>query len=546
MKRLRSSGTVAGIDPSGSVDVLQQITDMLRGIQADVSQIIVDYNKELFTTIGTLPQGKAETRWRLSNDNINPRLNNLDGANVFVDTDASATANGGRFWLSNATTNRPKTIKESLLDLYTSLSSSIDQLRTEIVAIGQGNPVAIYNTSLATANLVESDLRSIVFDGSSVTASSAGVGAVSVTSSGGGGGGGSGVRGPRVVVGNSNSGDTTTTCDYLDVGNGANLEAAITAAGLLSPVGDVWVRPGLYDFSVTGGPSAGIVLPTGVKVRGASRDSVTVRGNSSGDMNIFYLAEAAELEDILVEVPLPTAAGSGSGAVELQGDRSECRRVVVDYLSPSSYTVTEADDLGVTNGFYVGSGDTRIKLTDCGVGLGGPGSEAPALGPINGGTLRGFYIDQPAGSVAADVTRCRVVGSDIAFYAARTTRFNNCEVEDAYSKGFYINSSQASNSQITNAWIEMVGDQGTEIGIHLRQCYRVDVSNNFLKATSPTVGVVGIYIQSYDDNVISGNRGSGWNIPVELGASSGNNTVLGNRLGAVTDNGDSNDVAHNG
>lgn len=543
MKRLRSSGTVSGIDPSGSIDVLQQITDMLRGVQSDVSQIIIDYNKEVFSTIGTLPQGKAETRWRLSTDDINPRLNNLDGANVFVDTEASSVANGGRFWLSNANVNRPKTLKEALLDLYTTLTNSIDQLRAEIAAIGQGNPVVAYNTSLTTANVVEEDVRSIVFDGSTVSATSIGTNAIRVVSAGGSGGGGgssANIRGPRIVVGNSLEGDTTDDCDYLDVGNGANLQAAITAAGVLDPSGDVWIRPGLYDFSIAGGPSTGISIPVGVKVRAAGRQSVTVRGNSSGEITIFSLSNNAELEDLTVEVPLPTASCSGDGAIQLNGDRSETRFIVVEFLDVASYTTTEAGYMGIFAGFYVGQSDIRIRITDCGVGL---DNNAPQLDSL-GGLLRGIRIDEMQASIAADISRCRIVGTDRAIEAARTVRVNNCEIEDPSEYAIRI---AGSDSQVTDCWIEFNPVLTTQVAIEVRSAARrSDVSNNFIQARAGGGTCRAIYLNGADDAVVSGNRGTNWTTSIEMTSFANNNIVLGNRLeGTITDAGSGNDVAHN-
>jgi hypothetical protein len=184
VKRLRSSGTIAAIDPSGSVDVLAQITDTLRGVQGDLSQVITEYNKEVYSVISSLPQGKAETRWSLTTDDINPRINNFDGDNIFVDTLASSTKDGGRFWLSTTSPNRPKTVRESFLNVYTTLTTSIDQLRAEIAAIGDANPVKVYNTSAAAGNLIESDAQSIIFDGTTLVASSGGTNVVNVTASG--------------------------------------------------------------------------------------------------------------------------------------------------------------------------------------------------------------------------------------------------------------------------------------------------------------------------------------------------------------------------
>jgi hypothetical protein len=180
MKRLRSSGSVSTLDRSGSVDVLKQITDNLMGIQGDVSQLITEYNTEVYSVISSLPQGTSDTRWNLLDNTINPRINNLDGSNIFVDTDASLVLDSGRFWDSSSNRNRPKTIKESLLSLYTDLSTNIDEVRAEIGVLGSGTSLSIYNTSLLPGNIVGDDIRSIIFDGTKIQATSAGTNTVSV------------------------------------------------------------------------------------------------------------------------------------------------------------------------------------------------------------------------------------------------------------------------------------------------------------------------------------------------------------------------------
>jgi hypothetical protein len=181
MKRLRSSGSVSAIDPSGSVDVLRQITDILRGIQGDVSQIITEYNAEVYAPLSPLPQGKSENRWYGMDDTINPRVNGLDAANIFVDAQTTSAELDGRYWYSTATSSRPKTVKESLNDIYTHLSTSLDQIRSELGAISTGNTIGIYNSSATAANLVDGAVRSIVFDGVTITAVSSSAGIVAVS-----------------------------------------------------------------------------------------------------------------------------------------------------------------------------------------------------------------------------------------------------------------------------------------------------------------------------------------------------------------------------
>lgn len=181
MKRLRTSGAISAIDPSGSVNVLRQITDTFRRIQSDVSQIITEYNTEVYSVLSPLPQGKSEYRWAGMDDTINPRVNGLDGANLFVDRQTTSTEYDGRFWYSTASNSRPKTVKESINDLYTKITTDLDQLRSELGLVSTGNTLGVYNSSVTAANLVDGAVRSIVFDGVTVTSVSSGSGIVTVS-----------------------------------------------------------------------------------------------------------------------------------------------------------------------------------------------------------------------------------------------------------------------------------------------------------------------------------------------------------------------------
>jgi hypothetical protein len=132
MRRLSTSGTVPTIVPSGSTDVLRQIEDIIRGIQSDVGQVIIGYNEDVYPIISSFSQGRSETRWSLSDD-IYPKKNGIDGSQVFLDNDASLSLEDGRYWRSDL--SRPKTIKESVEDLYTSLSNSIDSIRGDFASV---------------------------------------------------------------------------------------------------------------------------------------------------------------------------------------------------------------------------------------------------------------------------------------------------------------------------------------------------------------------------------------------------------------------------
>ena len=130
MRRLRATGSTTFVSPSSSTRVYEHLVDSLVGYESDVSQIVDEYNAEVWAILSTLPQGVAETRWDLPDDTINPRINNLDGANILVDTNANRVTDGGRYFRTDLT--RPKTIKEAVNDLHALIANSFDSIRTEV------------------------------------------------------------------------------------------------------------------------------------------------------------------------------------------------------------------------------------------------------------------------------------------------------------------------------------------------------------------------------------------------------------------------------
>jgi len=162
------------------------------------------------------------------------------------------------------------------------------------------------------------------------------------------------IRAPAIIVGNAPAGDTTDICDYLDIGDGTQLAAAIAAAGAGATPLDVWIRPGTYDFDQPTSPIAAIIIPIGVTVRGAGRGSVTLNGRTDYDLCLFHLANNAELWDVYIEQqpPNPVAGISSSypGVVDqLDSTGTACRRVEINM--PGVYTLDQANDLDILAAF---------------------------------------------------------------------------------------------------------------------------------------------------------------------------------------------------
>jgi len=135
MRRLRISGTVTTFDKGSSVDIISQIEDSNLGLQSDISHVVTEWNAEIYPILSTLPQGRSETRWSLD-DSINPRVNGFDGTQVFVDNSATSETDGGRYYRVDS--SRPRTIKESLNNLYTYVSNTVDSLRGEVTVVSSG------------------------------------------------------------------------------------------------------------------------------------------------------------------------------------------------------------------------------------------------------------------------------------------------------------------------------------------------------------------------------------------------------------------------
>jgi len=346
-------------------------------------------------------------------------------------------------------------------------------------------------------------------------------------------------RTPFYVVGNSPNGDTSVVCDFLDVGDGVQLQAALAAAGAGK---DVYVRPGSYDYSL-GAVAARLSVPAGVKLRGAGRGHTIIKTNTSADQGAFELLARSELEDLTVQVGFPVGPGSGSGGViELNGSFAEVRRVRVEW--PGVYTPVEVALLALYASFLSSYTAEHLKIIDCQVGLDFAMPKFSALGG-----LISMGIGLPSGpiSVGCDVVRFYCNGADWGVFASKFARVCECELYDQYLKGIYFQSGAADGSVAVGNHIEMDGSTPGQ-GIHVDQADRCDISGNWVQATVGGPGSYAVYLQDAQNSIVRGNRSpSGfWQYGVQIDALSGANLVNANQLpDGVNDLGAGNDVAHN-
>lgn len=127
-------------------------------------------------------------------------------------------------------------------------------------------------------------------------------------------------KGPRIVVGNALEGDTINMCDFLDAGDGVQLQAALTAAGALVPDGDVWIRPGIIT------PLVPLVVPGFVHVRGSGWGSIF--NATATNRQVWNVGAFATIEDIRIDIPVPAIGAAGTEVVLLAGNVSFKRGVI--------------------------------------------------------------------------------------------------------------------------------------------------------------------------------------------------------------------------
>lgn len=114
-------------------------------------------------------------------------------------------------------------------------------------------------------------------------------------------GAGAGARGYTITVGNALMGDTLRMCDYLDAGDGVQLQAALTAAGAGTGK-NVWLRPGTVTLTAA---NPMLTVPDNVQLWGVSRETTTIVGISVSGMSQQVLLMGANscLSDMTITSP---------------------------------------------------------------------------------------------------------------------------------------------------------------------------------------------------------------------------------------------------
>lgn len=139
---------------------------------------------------------------------------------------------------------------------------------------------------------------------------------------------------PKYLVGNTQAPYNDSAVAYNtdgfryipDTGNGAGIAAALLAAnaGAGGVAGDVWIRPGTYNFGLTDSPVTPLTIPSGVRVQGAGFngvDGTILRAKSGVDesQSVFKIEDFAQLQDLAIVVPESGGGGFDDYVVKVQG-----------------------------------------------------------------------------------------------------------------------------------------------------------------------------------------------------------------------------------
>lgn len=143
---------------------------------------------------------------------------------------------------------------------------------------------------------------------------------------------------PTYLVGNVAAGDSATPyisingfSYYPDIGDGAQLQAALAACSGSPNGGVVYVRRGNYDLNQPGAPAVPLAVGARTIVQGEGVDSTKFTGKTTGDQGVFRVIGArSALRDLFVGVTVSGPGSLGSDAlIYFNSDYSELRNINV-------------------------------------------------------------------------------------------------------------------------------------------------------------------------------------------------------------------------
>jgi hypothetical protein len=113
----------------------RMLNDIVSEVSHDLINLARQWNSIAYPIFSSLPQGEQDTRWELDSS-LNPVINGLDGTQIFMDNDAAASIDDGRYW--DSTNLRPKTLKEIAAYLKDEIDTVNEALQLSEALGGEG------------------------------------------------------------------------------------------------------------------------------------------------------------------------------------------------------------------------------------------------------------------------------------------------------------------------------------------------------------------------------------------------------------------------
>jgi len=340
-----------------------------------------------------------------------------------------------------------------------------------------------------------------------------------------------------IVVGNFVAGDTSNDCDYLDTGNGAQLDAALTAAAINDD--DVFIRRGTYDLGAPGAPTK-FTIPSGVRVVGAGKRQVTLKARAAGgNGSVMDLGTNSSVEQVYVFAPIPTAAQTfADGVVNVYGNNCILRDMIVEFENGWA-TIGDPAYKNLDAGIFTDN-YTNVKLYDIDV------IDTPILDDLGGTATSGIFL------YFTDQVYIRGVQVSGGEYGIQAANYDYGDIQNVRITGWQLNGIMMNTCHYVNtSGVTIISDGSSPtkaVGIQLiGGCDFLSFSGGYLSGG----GAAGVDLFSSCSNcTFTGLKGDGlWNFYGFLQAGSGcnSNIFTGNQLNGdgYVDSGTANDFAHN-
>lgn len=243
---------------------------------------------------------------------------------------------------------------------------------------------------------------------------------------------------PRYIVGNTLAPFFDPALDqgppftyFHDPGDGTGIAAALAAAAVVP--GDVWIRPGFYDFNMLTSPATPLTIPQSCRVSGIGllldamgNPAAQIISPTTGNQCMFVMQAATALRDICIVQPFSAGpfVGAETGLIEC-GDAAQIENCVF-FMNTSDTTAPVNTHVHIT-------GDALIGIESCVMlQIGSPrlGTDPNAWSCIVKMSANGFLV----------VDKVAAGGADVGFWqgpSGRATLLNLELVFGFFRRGIY-------------------------------------------------------------------------------------------------------------